>query len=364
MFGHTFKHTFKSLLRKKASLFWALVFPIILGLLFKTALGNIDKADKFVKLPVSVNSSNIDDEFFLQFIDKMEEDEIFEVTRTDSTDLIENKEVVAHIENVDEIITNSSGIKETIVENIITTYNQNKATVMRIMQENPQTDISKLLKIDNFIEDKSRQNMDLVNTFFYTLLGMQIMYGYIWGLEVMYQYEANLSTEAKRISMAPINKKTSVLASLLAAWIINIIISLIIIAIFKYLYQVNFGDKIPQLILLTVLTALTGVSFGSLIAVSNKRDKNFKMNLGISLTMLCCFLAGMMAAQIKVIIQKNAPIINKLNPVALITDGIYSLYYYNSIDRFMSNVVILSIITLIFIVATFVLMRGKKYDSL
>lgn len=80
--------------------------------------------------------------------------------------------------------------------------------------------------------------------------------------------------------------------------------------------------------------------------------------------MLWSFLAGMMQSDIKILIERNAPIINKLNPVALITDAMYSLYYYNTLDRFYENIIYLLGITVFFIIGMFFFMRGKKYESL
>ena len=36
------------------------------------------------------------------------------------------------------------------------------------------------------------------------------------------------------------------------------------------------------------------------------------------------FLAGMMGGSMKYVIDKNVPIINKINPAAMITDGFYA----------------------------------------
>ena len=80
--------------------------------------------------------------------------------------------------------------------------------------------------------------------------------------------------------------------------------------------------------------------------------------------MFWSFLAGMMASSIKILIERNIPILNKLNPVALITDALYSLYYYNTYDRFFGNIMYLSLVTLIFVLGTIFFMRGKKYESL
>ncbi len=66
----------------------------------------------------------------------------------------------------------------------------------------------------------------------------------------------------------------------------------------------------------------------------------------------------------KYIIDKNVPIINKLNPASMITDGLYSLYYYNTLDRYWFNIVSLLIFALIMIGISMFSLRRQKYDSI
>lgn len=366
MFLHAFKHTFKSLLRQRQLVFWALVFPIILSLLFKLALGNVDKAEQFEKVPIAVDQKLMEDDFFKMFLDQLVKEDYLEIVEGDGKTLLEEEKVVAHIVDKDQLKTKTTGIKQTFVEYLVNSYIQSESTIKNILSKNPMAakDIEKLLKIDDYIEDQSNPNMGMVNTYFYTLVGMQAMYGYIWGMEVLYQYEANLSTAAKRNLMAPIKKSVSLTASLLVAWIINCIVVLLTMAFCKFALGVNFGDRWGYIILLVINAALTGVAFGAFMAVSNKKDKEFKLGIGISLTMLLSFLAGMMMAQMKIIVQRNAPIINKINPVALITDAIYSLYYYEGIDRFMTNIYCLLGVTAVLLILVWFMVRGKKYESL
>ncbi len=66
----------------------------------------------------------------------------------------------------------------------------------------------------------------------------------------------------------------------------------------------------------------------------------------------------------KYIIDKNVPIINKINPASMITDGFYSLYYYDTLDRYYFNVVSLLIFAFIMIIASYFSLRRQKYDSI
>ena len=96
------------------------------------------------------------------------------------------------------------------------------------------------------------------------------------------------------------------------------------------------------------------------IGASNKADIETKLGLGIGISLLLSFLAGMMVSNIKIIIAEKAPLINKINPVALISDGIYSLYYYQSLDRYYNNLICLVGVTLGLILLTFILSLSAR----
>lgn len=66
----------------------------------------------------------------------------------------------------------------------------------------------------------------------------------------------------------------------------------------------------------------------------------------------------------KYIVDKNMPIVNKLNPASMITDGFYSLYYYDTLDRYFFNVVSLLVFALIMITISYFNLRRQKYDSI
>lgn len=364
MFIHSFKNTFKILLRQKSLIFWGLLFPIILGLLFKLALGNLDNEFKLEPIDVAVNEKLLNEPGFEIFLDGLEDEDIFKVTKTNNNQMLLDQKVVAYISDIDRIETQSAGVKETVVETVMNSYLHNMESVKKIFVENPNMDINSLFDYSEYVVDNSNPNMSLSNTYFYTLIGMQAMYGYMWGMTVIYQYEANLSTTAKRNIMSPMRKRTSLSASLLVAWLINMSVIIITMLVIHFVLKVNIGDKLLPIFGLVSLGALTGVSFGTLIGVSNKKSQDTKIGLGISLTMTMSFLAGMMVSNIKILIEKNVPIINRVNPVALITDALYSLYYYPSLDRYWMNMMWLSGVTFVLILLTFRFIRGKQYDSL
>jgi len=66
----------------------------------------------------------------------------------------------------------------------------------------------------------------------------------------------------------------------------------------------------------------------------------------------------------KYVIDKNIPIVNKLNPASMITDGFYSLYYYDTLDRFYFNIASLLTLSVVMIIISYLSLRRQKYDSI
>ena len=80
--------------------------------------------------------------------------------------------------------------------------------------------------------------------------------------------------------------------------------------------------------------------------------------------MFFSFLAGMMGITMKYTVDKNIPILNKLNPVNMITDGLYSLYYYSTNNRYFFNILSLVIFSVIFTLFSYILLRRQRYVSI
>jgi len=95
-----------------------------------------------------------------------------------------------------------------------------------------------------------------------------------------------------------------------------------------------------------------------------KSSENVKIGMIIAITMLGSFFSGMMGITMKYIIDTNAPIINQINPASMITDGFYSLYYYDTLDRYFLNIGGLIIFSITMLVLAWSSLRRQKYDSI
>jgi ABC-2 type transport system permease protein len=84
----------------------------------------------------------------------------------------------------------------------------------------------------------------------------------------------------------------------------------------------------------------------------------------MALNMTLCFLSGYIISGIKGILELKAPIINDLNPAAIICDSFYYLNMDTGLERFSGQLLRMGIYTAVFVILGFLLTRRKKYASL
>ena len=71
-----------------------------------------------------------------------------------------------------------------------------------------------------------------------------------------------------------------------------------------------------------------------------------------------------MIGNMRIIIDRSAPIINKINPAALITDSFYCLSIYEGHTRYAQDLVSLLVLSFIFTGIGITLTRRTKYASI
>ena len=103
---------------------------------------------------------------------------------------------------------------------------------------------------------------------------------------------------------------------------------------------------------------------GMFITSIGKMGEGVKIGIMIGVSMTLSFLAGLMNADIKNVVDRNAPLLNRLNPAALISDALYCLNVYDAPERYIQDLVILSVMCVLLLAGTFVIIRRERYDSI
>lgn len=381
MFGLLFKNKIKILLRNKEMLFWTLIFPFVLGTFFQLALSNVDEAYKMNVFPIAVvEDNNYNNSKVLKIVveslSEKGDNQIFNtsyVDKNEAENLLKNSKIEGYIivnENGrPQIVIKENGINQTIMKSVLDEYNQMMIVSNDVIQYNPNAMYNEVMQQistqDTFIKDTSKEKIDFSINYFFTLIAMTCLYGSLIGLEVIKDCEANLSKKGARICMCPVNKLKIIIISLLAGYIIQLIALAALFVFLIFVFKVNFGNQVIPTMILSAIGGLAGTSLGTFVGVCNKKSEEFKIGILISVTMLCCFFSGMMGTpQLKSFFDEKMPIFAKINPINIITDGLYALFAYDTLTVFYECLLRISIFALTFIILTFIFVRRKKYDSI
>lgn len=394
MFFHNFKYTLKTLFRNKALIFWTFAFPIILGTLFKLAFSNIENKEKLDIIDIAiVDDQNFEDspvykEVFKTLGDKESDEYMFNITYTDketSKKMLEDEEITGYLlftdKNNVKITVNESGINETVLRYVVDEIASKKEIIENLVEkkvseelakgnfdikyEEISSNITSIIQTDNIkLNNISNKNMSYTMIEYYTLIAMTALYGSMISLFVIDYKLANMNSVGKRTSISPMKKGPMILGSLLASYIVQIIGLVLLFVYTIFVMKVDYGDNLLLVCILALAGSLAGLALGVAVGTLVKSNENTKTGILLATTMIGCFLSGMMGITMKYVLDKNVPILNKINPANMITDGFYSLYYYNTLDRYYFDVLSLVVFSAIMIIISYGEMRRQKYDSI
>lgn len=379
MFIHNFKYSLKILLKNKSLLFWSFIFPIILGTLFKLAFSNIEKEETLSTFDIAIveneefNNNLMYKKTFETLGNPNNDERLFNikyVSIEEAKKLLEESNVVGYLilkDNKPTIYVNNSGINETVLKVIVERITNKITIYQKLINKN--VDINTINSIVNEVEndikikDISSKNLSYTNIEYYTLLAMTSLYGGLISMFLSNKHSANISSVGKRTSVSKLSKNKLILSNLLASYLVQVLGLIIVYLYSLFILKVDFGTHNNYIILLLLVGSLCGLSIGTFIA-SFKVSENTKTGILIAFTMISCFFAGMYGITMKYLVDKSLPFINKINPTGLITDGFYSLYYYESYSRYFTDIISLIIISVILVSISLISLRRNKYDSI
>jgi len=367
----------KCLFRNKEAMFWCYLFPILLATCFFFAFNNLWKIEDFKTILIAYVSAATEGDELKQVLEEAKTSNgvmMFDITdcnKAEAQKLLEEKRIEAYIEGgADPVLTvKESGMNQTIIKSFLDSYRQMSTTVMQVMSENPKVSHAELLEdvmqYNSYVQEltNDKKSADLL-IYFYSLLAFACIFAANWGLDEMVNIQANLSGRGARVSVAPIHKMKLFICNMLAAFTAHIGSLFLLFLYMYYVIKIDFGHNLFYLLLLCIVGSLAGLGLGGTIGVWIKQKAEVKEAVLSVITLGGAFLSGMMFPNIKYLIGEKLPLLAHINPVNLITDGMYSLYYFDTYDRFFMNVFYLCGITVVFGVASYIGIRRKNYASI
>lgn len=377
-----FKYALLRLMRNKANLFWILVFPIVLGCFFKIAFSNITASESFHTIPVAVvEGDNADATAFHTMIEQLSgdsEDAMLSATFCDdkkARTLLEKGKVdgIFYTTDTVELAVNSdlsgASINQSILQSLLTQYYLNRDLIVQILTTNPGNIESLVDSIGQSVATRkevslTRNNTDTYDQYFYNLIAMACLYTAMGGINLAINNSANLSSLAARKTIAPAKRAaligTELLAIILFESLLNMVSFLFIVTVLGIHMTTHLG-----LALLTILISTTfSITFGMFLGCVGPKSEGGKTGLMFAVVMPLCFLSGLMMGTMRMVVEKYAPFVNRINPAALISDSFYALNNYDTLTRYTGNILTLLLMTVLFLIISILVTRRKTYASL
>lgn len=388
MINMLFLTRLKILLRRKETIFWTLLFPILLATAEYAAFGKFIHSN-----PLDTISLGVVEEEVYQLTEsvetiltsaKLDEDTnlykfVSYSTYEEALTSVKNDEIGLAIYQEDgeiKLIANETSTELEVTKNLIAQINAIESTIedyyIQQIQAgvNPSTIdteeiIGNLTKEASYIKDLSNdKNATFYTFYFYSLMAMACLYAALFGLPIITDIRADRSSLGIRISSSVVPKWRIILANFSAAMLLQMISSLILYVYLAFILKVSLGTHIGLILLTLILGGIAGLSMGMLVGAFVKSEKKSEGVITI-VTLTLCVLAGLMSVEVKhLVVDKYCSFINWINPASLITNSLYALYYYDTFQNYILYTCILAAFSIVVLGIVIIKTRGEKYASL
>lgn len=373
-------YNMKIVVKKRDTFMWLMLFPIILSTLFYFAISGLTNTTlTYAKSNVAivVESENT---IFLSYFNSIADFEgqdsssaLFNSVEANSREVAEemlrtNKVHSVFVVNSNDILLLVSEFKtnEMIAKNVLDNFKTNEIAINNIMENGGSLDEALAVLSNNQAITNipiSDNEVDYLSTMFFALIGMVCIYFAFCGVEIIKFTKTNQSIQAQRITLSSTPREKVFLASYVGMFLSSIAIISFSLFYINVILGVNLGNMF-YVGIIAISGIFAGIGIGmalnSIINISDKA-KDSVMTIGI---LILSFLAGMMGGQIKETITNTAPILNYINPVALIVDAFTHLTYFNNMVEFWIRIgILLCVGTLTSLIAV-INLRRNNYASI
>lgn len=375
-----FKYRFLQTIREVSVMFWALAFPLILGTLFYVSFGNgiettgEEAWDTVKAAVVTEDDSSENAQAFLTFLKEASGELLklcWDATEDEALEMLDEGEItgIYYVKSTPSLTVGKNGLGESILTGILDSYQQNFALMNKIGDTHPEKLPQAFQALEDYHgttreESLGGQTLDPNVQYFFALIAYACLSGAFLGVRASFDTQANLSPLGARRSVTPTHKLKLVVTDMAVLVLIHFINILILNGYISQILGISLGDDVPSLVLVDFMGSVIGVCMGLAFGSISKMSLNMKMGLSVALTLLPGFLAGLMFGNMKNLIELHCPIINRINPAAVLSDAFYCLGIYNDMERFTRCLLILGAMSTVLFITAFLGVRRDSYDSI
>ncbi len=367
--GRLYRYSVLQTLRNRADMFWTLAFPIIMATLFYVTFGS-SQMENMKPIPTAVVEG--ENKIFETFLDALDGETLTlrRMEEKEAQEALKNGTVTGIFYSGREPSLTVAGtqINESILEMLLNGYQQSQSLAGTIAAEHPASLLSMakaMAEQTDYIEavDPGGSTQDSALDSFFSLIAMTCLYGALMGVESALKLRADQSALAARRSITPTHRIRLILSELLALFTVQFANTCILLLYLHFVLGIGMGRRWPLLLPVCALGTLCGVAAGLFLGGTRLKEGP-KIGIIIAGTLFLCFLSGMMYSGMKAEVEHYAPLVNRINPAALIADAFYSVAVYENSYRYGRSLLLLAAITVVLTAAGYHRLKRERYDSI
>ena len=213
--------------------------------------------------------------------------------------------------------------------------------------------------------DLRKGGVDQMLSFQFACIAYITFYAFSMGNHLLDNLHANQSPLGLREQISPLERRKSFVLHFGAYLVIYIGFTLVLYLLLRLLgVEVATKTNIWALLLLLFLGQCCGIVIGVVVAALLPEAKGVRQAIGILLPLFLGFLSGMMVSGVRTSVQDAAPLLDALNPVNMVNDGLYGLYTQGVGEIYHTAMAHLAITLILFLGITIIALRRDRYESL
>lgn len=378
---HLLRYRFLQTIRNFPIMFWALIFPIILGTFFYLSFGRAglestgeSSWDEIRVAVVREGNSSENARAFEKFLEEMDGDmlDIQDISQEAEALGALNEETISgifYVRDTPSLTVAKNGLNESILTSVLNSYNQNADMFQKIAMTHPENLPAAIEALEDYRETTSEVSLnggDLNPNvqYFFALIAYACLSGAFLGVQSSEDGQANISALGARRSITPTHKLTLIMIDMAVLFTVHFFNILILCLYISKVLKISLGNDTGALLLVDFMGSMIGVCLGVAIGCLARISFTMKTAVCILFTLFPGFLAGLMFGNMKNIIELHCPVINRLNPAAVLSDAFYCMGIYNDMERFTRCLLILAVMSVLLLTIAFLGIRRERYDSI
>lgn len=378
MFWHIYKYRVKSLLKTKMSVFWAFIYPILLGTLFFVTFGNSINKNSIETIDVAIvkETESEKNDSFVEMMEEVEFEDgkrIFNILNLDlksAEEQLEDESIVGIVRLGDEITLEmgKGGLGASILKEFADEYTRS----FELIEDAATIDYTRIQDVIDVNENRKEyveevslggEKIDTEAQYFYALIGMACLFGSFIGMVLGKDIQAVNSPIGARKTVSGTKRLTLMMGDLAAAVSIHFVGLLLVVTYLKYILKIPVFSQPLPCIAVVFLGCVMGVELGQFASCVAKGSEGMTIAISLAISLGSSALSGLMSPDLKRLMDRVAPIVSRLNPSSAIADCFYSLSIYSDYTRFAKSLTILAVEAVVLVVLSFFAVRRNKYVS-